>query len=222
MSHNHSARDPAASSPWRGYYDVAGLRSPRPTLLRALDGLAQDGVTRGHAVDLGCGIGRDTLELLRRGWQVTAVDSEPEALTRLATEASIRGLPAPELVGSAFEVAALPRCHLINASFALFFCPPSAFPGFWRRIRQALLPKGRFAGQLLGPEDSWAKRPGVTVHDTPALAALLAGHAVEWLEHERSDTVTPRGEAKRWDLWHLVLRRPYGHSDRARAFGNES
>jgi tellurite methyltransferase len=210
MSHNHSATDPVPSSPWRGYYDVAGLRPPRPTLLRALDGLAQDGITRGRAVDLGCGVGRETLELLRRGWQVTAVDSEPEALARLAAGAQARGLPAPELVGATFEVASIPTCNLVNSSFALFFCDPAAFSRLWQRIRRALLPGARFAGQLIGPDDSWAQRPGVTIHDRAALSAVLAGYAVEWLERERADTVTPRGEAKRWDIWHLVLRCPDG------------
>ena len=185
---------------------MAGLRPPRPTLLRALDRLAQEGVTSGRAVDLGCGVGRDTLELLRRGWQVTAVDSEPEALARLGIEARARGLPVPELVKAAFETASLPACRLVNSSFALFFCPPVAFPAMWSRIRQALLPGGRFAGQLLGPTDSWAQRPGVTTHGWGELSALFGGYAVEWLEREQTDTVTPRGEAKRWDIWHLVLR----------------
>jgi SAM-dependent methyltransferase len=210
MPNNHSATDPAPSSPWRGYYDVAGLRPPRPTLLRALEGLAQEGITSGRAVDLGCGVGRDTLELLRWGWQVTAVDSEPEALARLAAEAQARGLPAPELVVATFEAASIPTCNLVNSSFALFFCDPAAFPKLWQRIRRALVPGGRFAGQLLGPADSWAQRSGVTIHDRAELSAVLAGYAVEWLEREQADTVTPRGEAKRWDIWHLVLRCPDG------------
>ncbi|MGQ9869558.1 hypothetical protein [Leptodesmis sp.] len=35
------------------------------------------------AVDLGCGDGRDTVELLRRDWQVLAIDGEPQAIARL-------------------------------------------------------------------------------------------------------------------------------------------
>lgn len=207
MDRNHNATEPGATLGWSTYYDKAGLRPPRPTLLQALDAFAAEGVAAAHAVDLGCGIGRDTLELLRRGWTVAAVDQEAGALTRLLAEAAARSLPAPEIVRARFEETSLPPCRLVNSSFALFFCAPDAFTGLWSRIREALTPGGRFAGQLLGPNDSWVARTGITVHDRAALDALLAGYAVERLEREATDAVTPRGEAKRWDIWHLVLRR---------------
>lgn len=207
MERNHNATAPDATPGYGAYYDKAGLRAPRPTLLQALDAFAAEGVTSGHAVDLGCGIGRDALELLRRGWTVTAVDQEGDALARLRAEAAARGLPAPETVHARFEEAGLPPCRLVNSSFALFFCAPDAFPGLWDRIRAALPPGGRFAGQLLGPNDSWAERRGLAVHDRAALDTLLAGYAAERLDREETDSVTPRGEAKRWDIWHLVLRR---------------
>ncbi|MEJ1932020.1 class I SAM-dependent methyltransferase [Nostoc sp. NIES-2111] len=34
------------------------------------------------AVDLGCGDGRDTVELLRRGWRVLGIDGAQEAIAR--------------------------------------------------------------------------------------------------------------------------------------------
>jgi len=37
----------------------------------------------GSMLDLGCGTGPETLALLRAGWTVDAVDSEPEAIARL-------------------------------------------------------------------------------------------------------------------------------------------
>ncbi len=65
---------------WARYYDATG-DEPRETLLDALERFTAPGV----AVDLGCGTGRDTVELLRRGWKVVAVDSEEEAIRRLRT-----------------------------------------------------------------------------------------------------------------------------------------
>jgi hypothetical protein len=105
------------------------------------------------------------------------------------------------------ETAELPPARLVNASFSLFLCAPTTFPELWRRIHRTLLPGGRLACQLLGPEDDWAGRSGLSVHDPPSLCGLLSGYAVEHLERERTEAITPRGHAKRWDLWHLVLRR---------------
>src|SRR2546430_1541774 len=71
MARNHNATGGDATPSYGAYYDKAGLRPPRATLLQALDAFAAEGVACGHAVDLGCGIGRDTLELLRRRWPAT-------------------------------------------------------------------------------------------------------------------------------------------------------
>src|SRR6266540_4136628 len=71
----------AMSTTWTRYYDAAG-EQPRETLLFALERFdAEAGATaRGlFAVDLGCGTGRDSAELLRRGWRVLAIDAEAEA-----------------------------------------------------------------------------------------------------------------------------------------------
>src|SRR6266480_3626651 len=66
----------AMSTTWTRYYDAAG-EQPRETLLFALDRFdAEAGAEVGglFAVDLGCGTGRDSIELLRRGWRVLAID----------------------------------------------------------------------------------------------------------------------------------------------------
>jgi SAM-dependent methyltransferase len=43
------------------------------------------GLPAGRALDVGCGEGADARWLARRGWQVTAVDISPTALTRAAS-----------------------------------------------------------------------------------------------------------------------------------------
>jgi SAM-dependent methyltransferase len=67
------------SEGWSRFYAAAGT-DPRETLLDALDRFEAEKRAPGTAVDLGCGTGRDTLELLRRGWRVVAIDSQPEAI----------------------------------------------------------------------------------------------------------------------------------------------
>src|SRR5258708_38245889 len=69
-------------SDWREYSDRMAGRPPRQTLLAALERFGGDASGR-SAVDLGCGEGRDTIALLRRGWRVLAIDAEAAAIARL-------------------------------------------------------------------------------------------------------------------------------------------
>jgi tellurite methyltransferase len=185
-----------------GYYDATAGRPPRRTLLAALDGFGTD---CGFAVDLGCGDGRDTVELLRRGWSVLAIDAEADAIQRLHARA-VSPNPRLETRQARFEDADWPRCDLVNASFSLPLCPPERFPALWRRIVGALAPAGRFAGQFYGPRDGWAGRPGVTHHDRASLDALLAGFEIELFDEEETDSITPRGQPKHWHVFHIVAR----------------
>lgn len=45
-----------------------------------------------HALDLGCGTGRDAVFLVLHGWRVTAVDHLPDALDRARTLAELHGV----------------------------------------------------------------------------------------------------------------------------------
>ncbi len=190
----------------RAYLQTAGHGAPRATMLAALAAFAREGCTSGHAVDLGCGIGRDALPMLAQGWRVTAVDRQAEALAELRRRAGATGRLVT--VAGRFEDVEWPTCDLVNASFALPLCPPERFAGLWARIRASLNPGGRFAGQLYGPGDSWAASPGITIHTRAGVDALLAGWSVERLDEEHADAMTPRGRPKHWHIWHMVARRP--------------
>jgi SAM-dependent methyltransferase len=188
------------------YYAATRAGAPRKTLLAALAAFAP---SAGFAVDLGCGTGRDTVELLRRGWRVLAVDAEASAIAELtARPEAAAARERLETLIAKFEEAALPDCDLVNSSFALPLCPPAAFPPLWQRIRAALRAGGRIACQLFGPRDSWAaRRPAITILARADIEALLAGYAIEMLDEEEADAVTPRGEAKHWHIFHIVARK---------------
>jgi SAM-dependent methyltransferase len=195
--------------PWSRYYAATEGRPPRQTLLAALDALEAEGPP-GLAIDLGCGAGRDTVEMLRRGWRVIAIDAEPEALERLAARPDLVGAERLEtrLASFADPDFALPACDLVNASFSIPFVAPQRFYALWADIGRALRPGGIFAGQLLGPRDTWAANDGVTSLDAAALDALLAGWTVGLRDETEEDATTVRGTPKHWHLHHLVLRKP--------------
>jgi 2-polyprenyl-3-methyl-5-hydroxy-6-metoxy-1,4-benzoquinol methylase len=55
---------------------------------------AVDGLSRGTALDLACGEGRNTLWLARQGWDVTGVDFSEVAISRGRRVAAENGLDA--------------------------------------------------------------------------------------------------------------------------------
>lgn len=192
-------------SDWKEYYERTAGRPPRRTLLLALERFGA-GAGR-HAVDLGCGDGRDAVELLRRGWQVLAIDAEPAALERLSRRTDLPAGAALETRCQRFEDADWPAVDLVNASFSLPLCPPARFPAVWARICRSLKPGGRFSGQLFGERDEWRGESDITFHSRAAIDRLLAGFAVELLEEEESAGPTPYGKPKHWHLFHIVARK---------------
>jgi tellurite methyltransferase len=193
-------------SDWQDFYERTAGRPPRPTLLAALDRFGPS-ENRRNAVDLGCGDGRDTVELLRHGWRVIAVDAEPAAIERLETRRDLTERAMLTTVCVRFENARWPKVDLVNASFALPLCPPDRFLEVWARIERSLKPGGRFSGQLFGERDDWRGETGITHHDRAAVERLLTGFEVEMLEEEETDTATPYGKPKHWHLFHVVARK---------------
>lgn len=214
---DRSTLSPDYQRDWPAYFDAVADKPPRDTLLRALDLFDAEGraESRGRvAIDVACGSGRDTRAILSRaGWSVVAVDSHAEAIRR--TEA---GLGAGDggrcmVVRAEMEELAgmrgLPAsADLINASFALPFCRPEAFPALWAWLLRTLAPGGRFAGQFFGDRDEWAcVRP--KSHRTRAeVDELLGALRVEHLEEVDREGDDATGKIKRHHVFHVVARKP--------------
>ena len=198
-------------SQWGRYYDAAG-DDARETLLFALDRFEveprDDGRAR-FAVDLGCGTGRDTAELLRRGWRVLAIDAEAEAIARLRDRDDL-GAPADERLETLiarFAEARWPAADLVNSSFALPFCPPEHFDDVWRRIVESLGPGGRFSGQLFGERDGWAGARDMSFQTRGEAEALLSEFDLERFDEVEEDGKTAIGNPKHWHVFHVVARK---------------
>ncbi len=201
--------DPPFSGDWASYYEKTGARPPRPTLIRALDEFDREGrPDDAFAADLGCGSGRDTIEILRRGWPCLAVDASQNAFEGLRARQDLPKGAQLSTQLARYEDMTLPPCDLINAAFSIPLCPAPEFAGVWSKIGKALKPGGRFSGQLYGDRDSWADNPTMTFHTEKQVELLLERFDVEFFEEEEDDSVTPRGTPKHWHIFHIVARKP--------------
>jgi SAM-dependent methyltransferase len=205
---------------WSTYYAAVAGKPPRDTLLLALSVFHATRATPHSAppsaLDLGAGEGRDTRELLRRGFRVLALDPHPSAPALIA-----QGVPPTDadrliIVQSGTESLAsvlATRPHfapadLINASFSLPFIHPDRFPTAWAAIRDALAPTALFAAQFFGPEDSWASIPGRTHHTRDQVHHLLDGLTLHHLDESKKPGHDAEGNAKYWHVFHVVAQRP--------------
>ena len=187
---------------WAGYYAYLGDRPPRPLLVRALEEYGEV-ATDASAVDLGCGSGIETRALLDAGFSVTAIDSSPDSMRRLAElpehGGRLTAVPSP------MQDAELPAADLLYAGFALPFCPPQRFDDLWRAIRAAISRGGLLAVDLFGVRDAWAGEPDLTFLTRERLADLLVGLDVRSL-HEIEEEGQAYAGPKHWHRFEVVAR----------------
>ena len=159
------------------------------------------------AVDLGCGDGTETLELLRRGWTVLAVDRSPEAIARLRESASPADRERLTTSVTPYAEVDLPPADLVYAGLSLPFCDPGDFDEVWRQITSAIRPSGVFVGHLFGPHDSWADTPDMTFHTRAEVEALLADFEIDGFREQDEDGEAVSGP-KHWHVFHVIARKP--------------
>jgi len=193
---------------WAAYYRWTANRPPRELLLRTLDHLEWEGRSRKgrQAIDLGYGAGNDTLELLRRGWTVVAIDGQSEAARFLTRRVPARLRGRLTCLVAPMEGLELPPADLVYASFSLPFCAPERFPQLWSSIRSAIRPGGHFAGQLFGVNDEWRGERPFSFHSVQDVRRLARGFRIELLRETVEDGMSFDGR-KHWHFFDLILER---------------
>ncbi len=195
-----------ATRDWPGYFASVAGKPARETLLFALERFGNE--PPADAIDLGAGEGRDTQELLGRGWNVLAIDGSQAGIDLLRSRPGLEGHPNLTTRVSTFETLGdLPGVRLLNASFSIPFCHPDHFGRFWDEVTGAIEPGGRFAGQLFGDRDSWATIPDRSHQTREQALALFAGFDLELFDEEERDRQDYQGIEKRWHVYHVVARK---------------
>jgi SAM-dependent methyltransferase len=196
--------------PWSEYYEATANGLPWGTLKKALAlSESEKSEKRGGrlAIDLGCGAGRDTLELLHRGWRVLAIDNQPEAMMflRSAVPPSQRRRLRTRL--ASFETVRLPKSDLINASYSIPFCRPERFDAFWRKIVASLRSGGWFSAHFFGVRDEWVGSEDLTFQTSAQVKALLNEFEKKYFRDREWDGRTASGKRKHWHVISVVARK---------------
>lgn len=207
-------QDFAFAGDWTGFFGAVRGKGPRETLLTGLakfDAEAREGKGPATgamtAVDLACGEGRDTLELLRRGWKVIAIEPMEDGLAMLREQAPPGDAERLTTLQADFGTARWPLgVDLVNCSFSLPFCPAEQFEDVWARIAASIRPGGRFCGQFFGDRDSWGRCGRTITQSRTRINELLEAFVLEELREDEKDDLDAQ-TPKHWHVLHVVARR---------------
>jgi SAM-dependent methyltransferase len=185
---------------WKEYYEKMTLE-PRAAVVRALDYFEKTPAHSKKAIDLGCGNGRDAITLLKNGWNVIAVDSEPLAIEYIKKNLDPEMESKLSFQCESFENVSWQDVSMINASFSLPFCPKEHFEDVWSNIRKSIVKDGLFSGNFFGEKDEWNELRQVTKEE---LHTMLNGFELIFFSEEEIDKESATGPMKHWHVYEVT------------------
>lgn len=191
---------------WTRYQEKTFEGRPHDILLQTLryfQGFA------GYSIDLGCGAGNDTMELLRRDWKVLAIDNNLDILNERKVKLDEMQLAKLETKKDRFEELLLPKADLVNANFSIPFCNPKYFDRLWTTIIESINNNGRFSGNFLGDRDGWKNNTKMTFLNKEKVLELFNGFQIEHFEEKEYDGKTALGKLKHWHLFNVIAKKVY-------------
>ncbi|MCF7453296.1 class I SAM-dependent methyltransferase [Vibrio sp. A1-1] len=193
------------SAQWNEYYQKILNQPHRPNVENAVNLLKLESKV---ALDIGCGIGRDSHFLLEQGFNVHAFDSHEDAVKTCLTR--FEGHKRFSISQCCFTEFDYPQCSLVIANASLFFCPDEGFEQVWTKIDSALQPGGIFCGDFLGVKDSWVAsemHPNITALTKKEVESLFVDYELISLNERDEDGTTVVGSLKHWHMFSVTARK---------------
>lgn len=184
------------------YYEKTELNKPSPLLSKFFINRYDEKIKGNKAIDLGCGAGNDTIFLLNKGFQVTAIDKEPQV--REIIEARANEKDNLNVAIEDFSKIQLPNADLINANFSLFFVKEN-FNNFIENMLKNINTNGFFVGNFLGKEDDWINIR--TTVEKQELLKLFEDFNMLYFSEEKFFKDTALGKNKFWHMYSVIAQR---------------
>ena len=161
----------------------------------------------GNAVELGCGAGRDTVCLIKNGWNVLAIDRE-NVESRIVAKLSEEELKQFKFSKQKFEYIELEKNNLVVSNFSLPFCNKNNFKELWNKINDSILKDGYFVGNFFGNNDEWkSTKEEMTFLTKEQVIELFKDFEIIEFKEVEKDGTTGLGKMKHWHIFNVIAKK---------------
>lgn len=186
------------------YYDNTEAEMPRKNVKYFIENFE---TIPENSIELGCGAGNDTVYLIKKGWNVTAIDREDveeRIKKRLNDEEKQKFIFRKQK----FENLELKENKLIVANYCIPFCNKKCFKELWNKIEKSIKKDGYFVGNFFGNNDEWAKtKKDMTFLTKEEVLNLFKEFEIKNFKEIEKNGMTGMGKIKHWHTFNVIAQK---------------
>ena len=185
------------------YYENTANANPNYTVKKFIE----LNVKPGNAIELGCGAGRDTIYLIKNGWNVLAIDRE-DVSSRIQSKLNKEEVKKFKFSQQKFENIKLEKNNLVVANFSIPFCNKNNFKELWNKINNSILKDGYFVGNFFGNNDEWKSTKEEMIFMTKKqVLELFENFEIIEIKEVEKDNPTGLGKMKHWHMFNIIAKK---------------
>lgn len=185
------------------YYENTANANPNYTVKKFIE----LNVKPGNAIELGCGAGRDTIYLIKNGWNVLAIDRE-DVSSRIQSKLNKEEVKKFKFSQQKFENIKLEKNNLVVANFSIPFCNKNNFKELWNKINNSILKDGYFVGNFFGNNDEWKSTKEEMIFMTKKqVLELFENFEIIEIKEVEKDNLTGLGKIKHWHMFNVIAKK---------------
>lgn len=185
------------------YYENTANANPNYTVKKFIE----LNVKPGNAIELGCGAGRDTIYLIKNGWNVLAIDRE-DVSSKIQSKLNKEEVKKFKFSQQKFENIKLEKNNLVVANFSIPFCNKNNFKELWNKINNSILKDGYFVGNFFGNNDEWkSTKEEMTFMTKKQVLELFENFEIIEIKEVEKDNLTGLGKMKHWHIFNIIAQK---------------